>query len=275
MSKKHVVNDLSRRETAACFSDRPGSVEMMAFGVDADPSEPPASQVRVSPGYTVNCYFRGAGWLIDGTGRRRIGPGSVVLRVPGVAQEVVHDAAPRYAKAYISLSEAKGAALIALGLIDPAQACWRCDDLDRALAVHGRIMGECRRGPRPRGIGLWRRVVEWLEAVSPATPLDDALAHAAARLAADVSGSLDLHRLAVDCGLPYNTFRRRFRERFEHAPAAWRLHERMRHAGALLADRRVGEVAEQLGYATPFAFSAQFRRSTGQSPRSWQRRLRS
>lgn len=247
---------------------------MAVVGLDGDPAEPAATQVRVSPGYSVNCYFRGAGWILDRNGRTRIGPGTVVLRVPGVEQQVIHDAAPRYAKAYVSLSEAKGAALVALGLIDPAQTCWQCADLDRALAMHARVMRECNRSPRPRGIGLWRRILEWLEAMAPPARIDDALSRAAERLGADMPGQIDLRRLAADCGMPYNTFRRQFRERFGHAPAAWRLHERMRHAGALLADHRVGEVAEQLGYATPFAFSAQFRRSTGQSPRSWQRRLR-
>lgn len=247
---------------------------MLVFGVDADPAEPPASQVRTSNSYSLNCYFRGAGWLIDRNGRTRIVPGTVVLRVPGVVQEVVHDPAPRYAKAYLSLSAAKGAALTDLGLLDPTQTSWRCGDLDRALAVHERMMRECQGSPRPRGIGLWRRVTEWLEAVAPPPRASDVLTRAAERLATDLDGSIDLRQLAADCELPYNTFRRRFRERFDHAPAAWRLNERMRQAGVLLAYRRVGEVAEQLGYATPFAFSAQFRRVTGQSPRSWQRRLR-
>lgn len=274
MIMSHTMDDQFRRDAAPTFVEY-GSLEMLAFGLDADPDEPPAVQPLRSEDWAITCYFRGGGTLRDRGGERRFAAGDVVLRVPQLAQRVEHDSEPRYAKAYCAVPAAHGAALRALGLLPREATTWRCGDLARALRVHQRILRELRGDPRPVGPAAWLLVVEWLQAVLPRPPRSgDELVIAAERLSVDLTAVLDLGGVARAAGMPYHTFRRRFRARFGLAPSAWRLRERMRRACLLLADHSVQAVAERLGYASPFAFSTQFSRSIGRSPSDWRRSLR-
>jgi AraC-like DNA-binding protein len=78
-----------------------------------------------------------------------------------------------------------------------------------------------------------------------------------------------LPELAARLGLNYATFRRRFRREVGLSPAQYQLRRRMENARILLRTLTVQETAERLGYADPFVFSRQFRKSMGRAPSAW------
>ena len=73
--------------------------------------------------------------------------------------------------------------------------------------------------------------------------------------------------------MSYERFRKVFRARMGVSPAAYRIRRRIDRARELLVGGvSVSRVADELGYANPFIFSAQFKRLVGASPRAFQRR---
>ncbi|MBI4977979.1 MAG: helix-turn-helix transcriptional regulator [Spirochaetes bacterium] len=93
---------------------------------------------------------------------------------------------------------------------------------------------------------------------------------AAAMLSRDLDTRVELPDIAERLGMNYNTFRKRFHERAGMSPADFRIRKRIERAMELLSqDIAVGAVAERLGYPDIYSFSAQFKRFTGMSPKSF------
>jgi AraC-like DNA-binding protein len=80
-------------------------------------------------------------------------------------------------------------------------------------------------------------------------------------------GDETLDVLAEESGASVRTMRRLFQQELGMSFAAWRQQARLVEALALLGEgRAVADVAQELGYAGPSAFSAMFRQATGFRP---------
>jgi AraC-like DNA-binding protein len=77
-----------------------------------------------------------------------------------------------------------------------------------------------------------------------------------------------MDQLAAQSGASRATLARRFHDRVGESPMTFLRNWRMAMAADLLcnAEETVSSVAEKVGYATPFAFSAAFKRVRGISP---------
>jgi len=95
------------------------------------------------------------------------------------------------------------------------------------------------------------------------------------RLSADPCAPVDFHAVARTFHLSYSQFRRLFRAVIGHAPHAFLLLARMRHAAQLLQDpaRQVKEVAVQCGYEDPAQFCKLFKKKIGLAPQTYRRAL--
>jgi AraC family transcriptional regulator len=102
------------------------------------------------------------------------------------------------------------------------------------------------------------------------------LSRAIDRLRSDSSTDVSLAALAADAGLSRFHFCRAFKQSTGLSPHAWLRQHRLEQAMILLrdTDASVVSVAMALGYASPTAFAAAFRRLTGETPRDWRRRAR-
>lgn len=90
------------------------------------------------------------------------------------------------------------------------------------------------------------------------------------RLAQDLKRPLDVSALARELGMGYSLFRRVFREATGLAPQAYRIRRRLERAQEMLLEgRAISSVARELGYSDLYAFSAQFRKFIGLSPRAY------
>ncbi|MGB9992454.1 helix-turn-helix transcriptional regulator [Massilia sp. SM-13] len=103
-----------------------------------------------------------------------------------------------------------------------------------------------------------------------------ALLRAIERLRSDSDTDVSLAALAAEAGLSRFHFCRAFKESTGLAPHAWLRQHRLEQAMNMLrdTDASVMSVAAALGYASQSAFSARFRKLTGETPSDWRRRAR-
>lgn len=98
-------------------------------------------------------------------------------------------------------------------------------------------------------------------------PVDERVRAVANTLLADPSDSRSLEAHARSIGVSRRTLTRLFVRDTGLSFDRWRTHMRLRAALSLLAEGRpVSQVAHTVGYATPSAFLAAFRRTVGTSP---------
>ncbi|RYX91481.1 MAG: AraC family transcriptional regulator [Comamonadaceae bacterium] len=115
------------------------------------------------------------------------------------------------------------------------------------------------------------------DAANDVALIDDAMTLVAGYIDANLQQPLALEDLAGIAGLSVFHFCRVFRERLGATPHQYILARRMALARRLLWARgeaargSVLDVALACGFASPSHFSAQFKRSTGQTPSQWQR----
>ena len=102
------------------------------------------------------------------------------------------------------------------------------------------------------------------------------LLRAIERLRSDSDADVSLDALASDAGLSRFHFCRAFKESTGLAPHAWLRQHRLDQAMNMLrdSDEPIVGIAAALGYASQTAFAAAFRRSIGETPSDWRRRMR-
>jgi AraC family transcriptional regulator len=103
-----------------------------------------------------------------------------------------------------------------------------------------------------------------------------ALRRAIERLRSDSDADVSLAALASDAGLSRFHFCRAFKESTGLSPHAWLRQHRLEQAMNMLrdTDTSIVSVAAQLGYASQTAFTAAFKKLTGETPSDWRRRTR-
>ena len=104
-----------------------------------------------------------------------------------------------------------------------------------------------------------------------------ALRRAIERLrSADSDTDVSLAALASDAGLSRFHFCRAFKESTGLSPHAWLRQQRLEQAMNMLCntDAPIVSLAAELGYASQTAFTAAFRKLTGETPSDWRRRAR-
>jgi AraC-like DNA-binding protein len=115
-------------------------------------------------------------------------------------------------------------------------------------------------------------IADWLVGTSGCEAgLSPAIATATERLTTDLTAKADLHAVAADVGLPYNTFRRRFTAEVGQSPLAYRNARRLQSAATLLrfTDMTLRQIAETLGFTDEYHVSRRFRAHFGQPPRDY------
>ncbi len=136
--------------------------------------------------------------------------------------------------------------------------------LNRAIPAHARLIGV---------------LVDQLKALSTVPlqlpqPADPRARQVAALLEANPGEDAALAKLARQAGASTRTIERLFRAETKMTFAGWRERLRLLHALRLLAaGEAVTNVALELGYASPSAFIAMFRRALGTTPSRYYRGL--
>lgn len=165
----------------------------------------------------------------------------------------------------------------------PDVAVVRREDADPALAEV--LAGEVQRDLPGQDVVLDRLVDlvlvgalrQWFGRPDSAAPAwwsagsDPVVGRALALVHGDPAHPWTLDGLATQVHVSRATLSRRFTERLGQSPMAYLTHWRLARSADLLREggRSVEQVAREVGYANPFAFSAAFKREHGVSPRGF------
>jgi AraC-like DNA-binding protein/mannose-6-phosphate isomerase-like protein (cupin superfamily) len=130
-----------------------------------------------------------------------------------------------------------------------------------------RLYDEAGRDGRVMGLVLEEIRTQQIAPLHAPMPADPRLGRVCRALLADPSHPGDLDQWAELAGMGRRTFTRLFRDQTAMSFAAWRQHVRLLEALSQLAvGHSVTTVAYDVGYDSPSAFTAMFRRTFGVSP---------
>ncbi len=249
--------------------------------------KPSAAAVRTHfqdiGGYSGVYLLRGGGVYRDQTSVDiTLRPGDWFHRIPGRTHESIPDDSGQWLEFFIFLPEDWYTLHVDSGLFSADEPVWR-PGLDADLLE--RLLGLREQMRHPSRFHAPEALVAMQACLLRAHQLhvrkgdsrhgEPRLDNAPTLLEADLDRSLDVEKTARALGMGYETFRKEFRKRFGIAPGAHRMRARMDAARALLAraDLQVKEVAARLGFPDVYAFSKQFKRSTGLSPTAYRCRM--
>jgi AraC-like DNA-binding protein len=230
----------------------------------------------------INVVLRGRGVYIDATGKSfDLVPGTLFHRFPGVTHTTRFDAASDYTEFHIVFDGITGRQLLQLGLVpDNAVIDVGVDPLvldeyrhflkrirlhevdlpsrDLLVDAIAFITGLYRRQRDLRALGFWERVIR-----------DGRL-----MLEHNQDERMRMEDVAAHLGVSYAAFRKNFTKATGVSPNDYRIRKRLESAKFSLAGDSIKQVARSLGYCDSFAFSSQFKRHFGISPREFQRQVR-
>ncbi len=227
----------------------------------------------LAPTWSVVWILRGTGRYRDAHGRTAtLAAGDCFQRWPGLRHTTVIDPDSGWRECFIDLGPALHRALAGMGVLRPDPAAWTApaepDRLDRWCRLIADLV-HAREADLPRLCAQSQSLA--VAIVHPESRSPDPIDRACALLATSVNDRLDLAAFCAGEGLSYEAFRKRFRRRTGVSPGQYRIRRRIERACQLLQSttQPVAAIAAELGYASPFEFSAQFRRHMGLPPRRY------
>ncbi len=231
--------------------------------------------------YVLVYILGGEGEFCDNAGRpARFGPGDAFQRYPGGHHEMALAGGMRLTSCFVTIPDALFSVLRLENAIPTLGAAvlhpGRRPEIPARL---DEILTELRQAP-PGELGrvlLWTHTLlmdlyRWHRQAAQPAPDEARLGEARRRLGEDLEERLPLAELARELGWGYSKFRKDFRARTGLSPGDYRIRCRIERAQELLGggELSVKEIAFRLGYPDVQAFSRQFRRVAGLSPRQFQ-----
>jgi len=153
----------------------------------------------------------------------------------------------------------------------PLDAC-RVVEISEVMRTVSEALAATPGPEEPRRGLMMALLVEEMRAARPLSlglplPRDRRLMALCQALLDDPAADLSLEDWAAQVGASERTLARLFQKELGLAFGAWRQQLRLSRAAALVAQgHSLGAVAAELGYASPSAFSAMFKRAFGQPP---------
>jgi AraC-like DNA-binding protein len=230
--------------------------------------------------YSAVLCLRGAATFSCGGQRWDVHPGTVVMRFPGMPHGLSIRCGDTWAEAWIAFGIPLATAWEAHGIIarqQPVVVTRVAPSWVLELAGERSALRTAADRELPHHLmRLQSLLVQLLTQGAPpadgSAPGHGPLIEQACRRLMD-DPRTDLARLAKQLGLSYERFRKVFREQTGMAPGEFRIRRRLERARALLQEggMSVQDIAVELGYPNPYAFSAQFRKLVGTAPSVYRR----
>ncbi len=214
--------------------------------------------------------LRGRGSFCIPPGQPRpLAAGDCFVRRPGMVHSTVLDPGSGWCEAFIGIGPHLSTALHAAGWLCAGPPAWtwglQADRVRRFTQLRSALRMVADNGLPAVAAIAFSLMIEAL-ASAPAEPSVDILDRASVLLDGDVP--LAPAQVATRVGIGYESFRRRFRERFGQSPAAWGRERRIDRACSLLTGTAlsIATIALRLGYANPNAFTNRFTAVLGTNP---------
>jgi AraC family transcriptional regulator of arabinose operon len=196
------------------------------------------------------------------------------LASPPMAWELLwaHFVPPAHLRPWLGLP-AVAHGLMRMHIADPEL---RARVEQRLLDMHRLGSGPLRLAKR-LALNALEEVLLWCDLDNPesAQSVDPRIRRALELLARDPKAPFSLVELASRCGISRSRLSQLFREQVGMTPQQYHETQRIELARQLLllTSRNVAQVADDVGYTSPFYFSLRFKKATGQSPSEYRRGL--
>jgi AraC-like DNA-binding protein len=227
------------------------------------------------PTYSVIWVLAGSGTYVDAVGRMQsFRAGDCFHRWPGRAHSTEVTGSEGWVEWFVDCGPGLHQAFSDADLIQHDPPVWR--PRHQPLEVLEQLRTDLRQAHARQLPRLTTRVLELIalsREESQAGSTEDLIDEACQLLAEEALTRGDLRSWCASQGLAYETFRKQFHRRMGEPPGQYRIRRRMERAcGMLLAQSgTIAAVAEALGYASAYEFSAQFRRYFKMTPTQYRR----
>ncbi len=217
------------------------------------------------------------------TGRLEIVAGTALVLFPGVWHRYRPDPATGWTEKWVEFAGALPQRLMKAGALTserPVVAVARPEVFEARLdAIHAQLRDEPAGGEGQMAaetLGLLALLGERRTEPIEAKPVALAVGRAK-RLFDEAEAEVPaLPELARSLGVAYSSFRREFRARTGLSPQQYQLRMRLQRVQRLLGstDRPIKEIADALGFSSPYHLSTAFTAQFGIPPSEWRKRLR-
>lgn len=216
------------------------------------------------------------------TGLRPVEAGTALVVLPGVWHRYAPEPATGWVEHWAELRGSVVEGLVARGVLAPARAVVR---VERALelagifdGIHARLLADTVRGCDPERAALGLQLLALVAEAGERTPARRSMAavvgRAERRMADAPERAPAMPALARELGVAYSYFRREFKRHTGLSPQRYLNRLRLEKARRLMGatDEPLKEIADQLGFSSPYHFSSAFKRHFGVAPEHWRRR---
>ena len=238
-------------------------------------------QRRTLDDFALVYLVAGSGRFATATHSSQVIAGDVLLLFPGIEHSYAPEIPGMWDEYWLMCRGEVFTGLQRIGLLDPQRSLWHPGVISHlidefAALVTERLASMAR--PRNQTVALAgeaalaaqahllvARLAQADAAAAPAVP--NWMIVACAALDGALERPLDLQRVAANCKMSYDAFRKSFSLATGLPPARYRLERRIARAKALLtAGGTPTAVAEELGFCDVYFFTRQFRLVTGTTP---------
>jgi AraC-like DNA-binding protein len=230
----------------------------------------------------VNFVLRGRGTYIDASGATYdLKPGTLFHRFPDTIHTTRFDPSSDYTEFFLCIDPNTGNQLRQLGLVPTRPVIHigveqivveEFSQLVKRMRLHeiqlpsrellieaiSFLCGLYKREREMHALSFWDRIIR-----------DGCL-----MLAHNQDDRERLEDIAESLGVTYAAFRKNFTLAKGMSPNEYRIRKRLEDSRQMLLTHTIKDIARMLGYCDSFAFSSQFKRHLGISPREYQRQAR-
>jgi AraC-like DNA-binding protein len=245
------------------------------------------SRMRVLGAYALVLLLDGGGWFEDANhSRRRVSAGDLLTVFPDVPHRygpVAGEGAEPWSEIYVTFAGPIFDLWRAEGLLRPQAAIRRVEAIEYRMR---RMEAVVEKTAFDSPVENLRQVCRLQAVLADLNSADQAaglaghdrqwLVRACQLLEQQTGGDkIDADRIAVQTGMSYETFRKRFVKLTGATPGSYRVRKRIDRACDLLhrPESTVRSVAAACGFCDEFHFSKRFKQLVGLSPTEFRRRL--
>ncbi|MDA3960289.1 MAG: AraC family transcriptional regulator [Planctomycetota bacterium] len=229
---------------------------------------------NISPALVIVAVLEGRGEFIDEHGRRTaLEPGMVFQRTPGRVHSSLIDPASSWHECFIEVGARLNRGLFGARILRDDLYAWRCplvDSLPERIQSLQTRLSEAAEPTLPRVTIDMLALVEQIQATASiqGDATEQLVDEACRYLSDNFPEARNLQAFCTARELGYERFRKQFHRRVGVSPHRYRIRRRLDAACQYLygSEHSIAAIAERLGYASPYEFSAQFRRHMGVPP---------